>query len=150
MRSSIRVMFGRCLCLIQKAFPVLAVATFSLTSLVCAYADYDLMILCPEEYEDALKPLENHKDRTGISTRIVTLESLVASYPDMGGVAFVDEPERIKYAIYDHFHTHGIQYVMLVGDCNVFPVRFVLGELDDWSSKAADSATTPYVENIWE
>ena len=150
MRAPIRPMFGRFLRLIPRVLPVLAMVMFSLVFLVCAYAEYDFMILCPEEYEDALEPLKSHKDRTGISTRIVTLESLVSSYPNMGDAPFVDEPERIKYAIYDHFNTYGIQYVMLVGDCNVFPVRFILGELDDWSSKAADSSTTPYVENIWE
>ena len=95
-----------------------------------AYADYDLLIICPRAYESALQPLADHKNRTGIVTRIVTLDDIYSNY---SGLGYVDDAERIKYAINDEYGDHNIKYVMLVGDGNVLPVRYTFGELDDYS-----------------
>lgn len=86
---------------------------------------YDLLIIAPEEFRSALQPLVEHKNATDITTTMITLESVYA------GFAGVDEPERIKFAIQHYEQNHGVQYVMLVGDVNRFPVRWQAGQLVD-------------------
>lgn len=90
---------------------------------------FDLLILTPEEFVDALEPLKEHKDRTGIATAIVTLEEIERQYT--GG----DQPERVKRCIDDYRKGAGIVYVMLVGDCDRFPVRYVKAYNTEWGTK---------------
>jgi len=108
-----------------------------------ALAAYDLMIICPEDFVTALEPLVDHKVQMGISVRIKTLDSIDAGYQEP---SLPDDPARIKRAIYDQYQAHGIQYVMLVGDGNVFPVRYIKGELEDYSPEKTDG----HIVRIWE
>jgi hypothetical protein len=71
-----------------------------------------------EDFLDELQPLVEWKNRTGMPTIIVSWQSL-----DRGYMGF-DEPERIKRGIADFQQRFGIQYVMLVGDCHNFPLRY--------------------------
>lgn len=108
---------------------------------------YDFMIICPDEFEAALTPLIAHKSRTGFSTRIVTIGEINYNYrrrPD--GIWCYDDAERVKSAIYDHYINHDIEYVMLVGDCNVMPVRYVRGYLDDYTP----DDEYPTAELVWD
>jgi PKD repeat protein len=87
--------------------------------------DPDLLIITPQEFSAALEPLVEHKNATGMPTRIITLEDIYATFDG------VDEPERIKKAIEYYYAIDDIKYVMLVGDCNKFPVRWQFGHLVD-------------------
>ena len=82
--------------------------------------DYDLLILTPEEFNEELQPLVEHKNDIGIATKLVTVEEI----PQQG----VDLPEDIKYYIKDAIETWGITYVLLVGsgteENEKFPVRY--------------------------
>ena len=62
----------------------------------------------------------DYKEATGISTRVMTLEDIVAGYSG------VDEQEKIKRAIYSNVINRHVEYVILVGDMGVFPVRYQL------------------------
>jgi hypothetical protein len=87
----------------------------------------ELLIIAPDEFMPALAPLETHKEATGIDTVRLSLESIYANYWFSRGV---DEPEQIKLAI-EHYHRdHGVRYVMLVGDSDKLPVRWITRELD--------------------
>ena len=106
---------------ILKSIPVLLTIwlfCFFLAPMVNA-APFDLLIITPEEFMPALIPLRDHKNATGTPTEIITLEDI---YRDYRGA---DEPESIKMAISHYENYNSIKYVMLVGDVDKFPVRWV-------------------------
>jgi len=74
---------------------------------------YDLVIIAPSEFSDALQPLVSHKESHGIKTKLVTLNEIY------GGTYFAsqgrDDAEKIKYFIKDAIEQWGIKYVLLVG-----------------------------------
>lgn len=81
---------------------------------------YDLLIIAPQKFSDALKPLIDHKNRVGISTRLVTLEDLQDQMFWKGR----DKQEKIKYFIKEAIENWGITYVLLVGGYRQLPVRY--------------------------
>lgn len=89
---------------------------------------YDLLIVSPNYFADALKPLLCHKNNMGISAKLVTLEEVYAQ-----GFWGRDNPEKIKYFIKDALDNWGIKYVLLVGDYKKMPVRYVYND-EPWSS----------------
>jgi hypothetical protein len=80
---------------------------------------FDLLILAPSLYAEALHPLINYKNDHGTATRMTTLEDI----PETGR----DIQESIKLYIKDAIETWGITSVLLVGggveDGIQFPVR---------------------------
>ena len=70
---------------------------------------YDLLIITPEKFSDALQPLVEHKESHGIKTILETTESI---YQSSSGR---DKAEKIKYFIKDAVEEWGIKYVLLVG-----------------------------------
>ena len=83
---------------------------------------YDLLILAPGEYLDALLPLVEHKNNRNVSTKLVILEDIYAGtyFPVKGR----DNPEKIKYFIKDAIENWGITNVLLVGGSEQFPTRY--------------------------
>jgi hypothetical protein len=82
---------------------------------------YDLLIIAPQKFVNALQPLITHKNNVGIRTRLVTLDEVYHQMFWPGR----DEPEKIKYFIKTAKEEWGINYVMLVGDFQTIPVRYV-------------------------
>lgn len=96
---------------------------FSNLQLVVTYEllpSYDLLIIAPARFETALRPLVDHKNATGIATTVLSLGEISTTYEGR------NLPEKIKQAIAYYEHHHFVRYVMLVGDSDVFPVRFTL------------------------
>jgi len=77
-----------------------------------------LLVIAPQSFVDVLQPFIAHKNKTGLPARVLTVESLRASYA--GG----DDPEKVKSAIAQAHQKLGVQYVMLVGDASLIPVRY--------------------------
>jgi len=73
---------------------------------------YDLVIIAPSKFKEALQPLINHKNSYGMNTTFNSTEDIYSKYSG------VDEPEQIKYFIKDAIETFGIKYVLLVGGLN--------------------------------
>ncbi|HEC89428.1 MAG TPA: peptidase C25, partial [Thermoplasmatales archaeon] len=71
--------------------------------------EYDLLIIAPQVFSQALQPLVEHKNNVGIRTILKTTEEIYQEYQG------VDKPEQIKYCIKDMIETYGIKYVLLVG-----------------------------------
>ncbi|MGC9308188.1 MAG: C25 family cysteine peptidase, partial [Thermoplasmatota archaeon] len=92
---------------------------------------YDLLIITPQEFTDALQPLIQHKEDYGLATQLVTLDEIYNG--DYFPVEGRDEPERVKYFIKNALEDWGISYALLVGDVDVFPTRFVVSEAIDGS-----------------
>jgi hypothetical protein len=84
-----------------------------------------LLILVPADLAAPLEKLRKHKVRTGVPTRIVTLEKVYKT-----GYAG-DEAEQVKRCVADHYQSERCRYVLLVGDADVFPVRYTTYDRED-------------------
>ncbi len=74
---------------------------------------YDLVVIAPSEFSDALQPLVAHKEALGIRTHLVTLNEIYdGTYFDVQGR---DDAETLKYFIKECLEQWGIKYVLLVG-----------------------------------
>ena len=84
---------------------------------------YDLLIVTPSQFSDALQPLVDHKNNHGVSTMLVTLDEIYnGNYFSVQGR---DDAEKIKYFIKDAVEEWGVKYVMLVGDIGKMPIRYI-------------------------
>lgn len=79
--------------------------------------DYDLVIIAPSRFSNALQPLIDHKVAMGVSTLLKTTEEIYAEYNGF------DEAEEIKYFIKKALDTMGVSYVLLVGSIRNLPIR---------------------------
>ena len=70
---------------------------------------YDMVIIAPSEFSDALQRLVEHKNNYGVKTFLMTTEEIYSKYNGR------DEPEKIKYFIKNAIEQYGIKYVLLVG-----------------------------------
>ena len=77
-----------------------------------------LLIVAPDALKAALDPYAAFK-KTIRPVRIVGLETILASTPG------VDDPEKLKRYLYDEWRKRRIGYVLLVGDRDVMPIRFM-------------------------
>ncbi len=71
--------------------------------------EFDLVIIAPEKFSNALNKLVNHKNSFDVKTFLKTTEEI---YNEFTGV---DKPEEIKYFIKDAIEKNNIKYVLLVG-----------------------------------
>ncbi|MCJ7578350.1 MAG: C25 family cysteine peptidase [candidate division Zixibacteria bacterium] len=96
------------------------IATFLLALLfaVSAFSQENLLIISPDEFLDELQPLKQFKDASGRPTTLLSLSQVYA------GFTGADEAEKVKKCIASYQQTAGIDYVMLVGDVDKFPVRW--------------------------
>jgi len=91
---------------------------------------YDLLVIAPQEFSEALQPLMAHKEAYGVAARLVTLDEIYdGTHFEVQGR---DEPERVKYFIKNAVENWGVQYVMLVGNPEHVPCREVYSYA--WSS----------------
>ncbi len=81
---------------------------------------YNLLIISPKSFVDELRPLVCHKNNVGMSTRLVTLCEVYDQMYWQGR----DKAEKIKYYIKTAMEEWGMQYVLLVGDFRLLPVRY--------------------------
>lgn len=78
----------------------------------------DMVIIAPDDFMTALKPLVDHKNATGVSTIAVSISSLSPFFQG------VDDQETIKNAIRYAHEVLATTYVMLAGDASQVPVRY--------------------------
>jgi len=70
---------------------------------------YDLVVIAPAAFSDALQTLIDHKNSYGVETILKTVEDIYSEYEGF------DEAEQIKYFIKDALEQWNIKYVLLVG-----------------------------------
>ena len=70
---------------------------------------YDLLIISPTVFSEALQPLIEHKNSYGVETTLKTVEDIYNEYEGF------DKAEQIKYFIKDSLEQHNIKYVLLIG-----------------------------------
>jgi len=71
---------------------------------------YDLVIIAPSKFEQALQPLISHKNSFNMKTTLKTTEDIYSEYAEGR-----DKPESIKLFIKDAIEEFGVNYVLLVG-----------------------------------
>ncbi len=79
--------------------------------------DYDLIIIAPSQFSQAISPLVQHKNSYHINTYLKTTEEIYAQYSGR------DHQEQIKYFIYDAVKNQGVKYVLLMGSIDLVPMR---------------------------
>ena len=114
----------------KKIFLTLSVLTLlliqlgslSISKIVHANSEhYDFLIIAHENFIEPLRELAEWKTRTGMPTYVVSWQAYNRSYTWLW-----DAPERIKWGIKLMHEIHGVKYVMLVGDSDMFPVRYTM------------------------
>jgi hypothetical protein len=93
-----------------------------------------LLIIAPQAFHPALQDFLQHKQKQR-PTDLVTLERVLRSSPG------VDDPERLKRFLFQQWHERSVGYVLLVGDVDVMPVRYMV--LDRVTPAAKDYAFYP-------
>jgi hypothetical protein len=89
---------------------------------------YDMIIISYDRYASLLEPLVEHKCSVGIETLLVPLNDIYSgTYFSVQGR---DKPEQMKYFIKNAMEEWNITYVLLVGNFNKVPVRYVALETD--------------------
>ena len=76
------------------------------------------LLITNEQLAPAFEPLVQRRTEQGFPGRLLTVESIYASY--LGK----DEPEKIRNCIINNYFNNGTQYVALGGDQVIVPVRY--------------------------
>lgn len=94
------------------------------------FKNNELLIISPQEFTNPLQDFIQHKESKGISTQLVSLESIYdgSFFPVQGR----DDAEKVKYFIKNAYDQWNIKYVLLVGgrkpgitESWYVPVRYV-------------------------
>lgn len=93
-----------------------------------------LLVVAPDAFLPALRDFVAYK-RKIIPTELRSLESILKK------TAGVDDPEKLKHFLYSEWRKQKLGYVLLVGDVDVMPVRFMV--LDRVTPAAFDYAFYP-------
>ncbi len=91
-------------------------------------------VVAPEKFHPALHDFVEHKKQQ-LPTVLVSLEHVLK---EQSGA---DDPERLKRYLYKTWKDQNIRYALLVGDADVFPVRYMV--LDRKTPAAFDYAFYP-------
>jgi len=77
------------------------------------------MIVAPDKFHSALADYVDYKKKLR-PTQLVSLENVLKSTDG------VDDPERLKRFLYDAWRKRRLGYLLLVGDIDVMPVRYMV------------------------
>lgn len=93
-----------------------------------------LLVVAPDQLRPALKEFIRFKQKL-LPTDLVSLEKILRTSSG------VDDPEKLKRFLYNRWRHHNLGYVLLVGDVDVMPVRYMV--LDRVTPAAYDYAFYP-------
>jgi photosystem II stability/assembly factor-like uncharacterized protein len=91
------------------------------TSATAASSTYNYVIVVPGETEiSAVQPLKEWKEKIGFSVKVVTMPEVLDAYSG-------DRAERLWNYLHDRYPAGqwGIRYVLLVGDVDQIPMRYL-------------------------
>lgn len=98
------------------------------------HSNRSLIVVSPASFFPALNEFIAHKEKL-LPTRLVPLENILRENPG------TDDPEKLKRYLYEQWRTNGLGYVLLVGDVDILPVRYMV--LDRVTPTAFDYAFYP-------
>ena len=135
--TGIRLGWFTCLAeaaLVVAGLGLVPVSSASAESQNKGQADKLFFIVAPERFHGTLKEYVAHKQKLR-PTELVPLERVLKLTPG------VDDPERLKRFLFDAWRKRRLGYVLLVGDIDVMPVRYMV--LDRVTPAAFDYAFYP-------
>jgi hypothetical protein len=108
---------------LTKSYVTLDKIEFS-RSLVNPLDSYEYVIITNEELKNAKGKYNFHnltefKNKSGIKSKIVTVEEINITYTG------VDLPDKIRNFVKDAYLNWGIEYILLGGDIDIVPARFL-------------------------
>src|SRR5262245_45543038 len=109
----------------------LLLALFFLASIPVASEPPGFLVVAPAAWEPTLGPFLEAR-RGEFRVEFAPLEEALAGSPG------VDPPERLKRHLYRAWKERGVRFVLLVGDADTLPVRFMV--LDRVTAPAFDFA----------
>ncbi len=110
------------------------------------HAPATLLILAPQPFLAALEPLVEHKNATGMPTLMADVRACIDQYEGR------DDAVMLKRAIQYAVECLGTQYVLLVGDGSLVPLRYRWERFDATPEQWRDgvySATDLYFSNLY-
>ncbi len=90
---------------------------------------HELLIVAPEDWAGSVEPFLSYKRDTGISAKMVSVEDIESSAPTG------DLPAKLKRYIEGQVRLDGTRYVLLAGDVDRCPVRYVRAINTEWGTK---------------
>ena len=107
---------------------------------------YDLIIISSLYYLSDVERLRDHKNNTGISSRVVTIEDIYncVIFPLEGR----DQPEQIKYFLKNAYDNWDISYVLLFGSTKIIPTR--LGNVIPFEDEPYNYTSELYYADIYD
>jgi peptidase C25-like protein len=93
-----------------------------------------LLVVAPEQFHEALQDFIAYK-QTSMSAELLSLENILKAGKG------ADDPEKLKRFLFKEWRAKGVGYVLLVGDVDVLPVRFMV--LDRVTPAAFDYSFYP-------
>jgi hypothetical protein len=77
------------------------------------------LIITNEDLSESCQDLPEKKTKLGTMTRVLEVEDIVTEFPGE------DTQAKIRSCIKDYYDEHHLEYVLLVGDGNIIPFRYV-------------------------
>lgn len=84
-----------------------------------AYLKYDLLIITSDALKSGFEPLKQAHDSNGLKTLIYTVEDIYNNYTGF------DNQDKIRNFIKHAYSVYGIEYVLLGGDHEIIPARYL-------------------------
>ncbi len=121
--------------------PSAALQQQRLNGLVQSADPYDYVIITSETLSPTFQSLADWRTGRGLKTRIVSVQEIYAAYAGTRPDGGTDNATRIRAFITDAYTTwygtpHPLKYVLLGGDVEIIPVRYVSVEAGIYSSNA--------------
>jgi hypothetical protein len=102
----------------------------------------ELLILGPSVWKSRLDRFARYKNDTGLPATVLTLDQISGSYSG------TDQPEKVKRCIEEYRRLDGTRYVLLAGDADRFPVRYIKAINTEWGTKWYPSDL--YYEDLYD
>ena len=78
----------------------------------------DMLFIVPNGYEQVIANLSIWKTQKGVPNKIIN-QSVYTQYSGR------DKAEQLRNCIKDYYEKYGIKWVLLVGDTDLIPIRYV-------------------------
>jgi hypothetical protein len=104
--------------------------------------NFTYVVITPAAGEPLLGGLINWKRLKGVPATIITVEYINSSY------AGVDLQEKIRAFVIDAKNTWGVEYVLLAGDMEDVPARYIAAAVDGHPDDAAAGFTAEYNNSL--